>query len=252
MLRDTRVCSGELYIGRNAGEKILDEIANAKKSLKIVTPYVSDEFVHILLERVRDGIGVCLILSSDFLDSQFKRAEIYRKIIKQNRQTDVQNLKRRKTGLITAYAGYFCTIFFLILGFKFDIPHYMFAASFLPLFLAIHIFFYHIRIYQYSYEQLIKLSVTMSPYSVHRAGQDEDKYFTHAKIFIVDEKMAYVGSLNFTKAGFHRNYETRVLFNEPSIVRSISSEFDYLFSNENTNYLDLKDLEKALFNEPAH
>src|SRR5690606_10728568 len=62
------------------------------------------------------------------------------------------------------------------------------------------------RIFNYKYSQLFPFKVFVSPDKV-------DTYkntFIHGKIYIIDDEIVYMGSLNFTGSGTKENYETRI------------------------------------------
>lgn len=51
----------------------------------------------------------------------------------------------------------------------------------------------------------------------------------HAKIFIFDDRVAYVGSSNLTSAGLERNYEGVIEIDDPQQVRSIKRDTQIFF-----------------------
>jgi phosphatidylserine/phosphatidylglycerophosphate/cardiolipin synthase-like enzyme len=251
MLKETLINSGEIYIGRNVGERIITDLESSKKSIKIVTPYISADFVDLLVQYAKSNIDITLILSDDFVDKEYKRNEIFKKIIKQKRHTDENKKKKRRIGFGLVYVSYLIITLFLIIGFKEKIQHFEYAGFLFPLFFLLHFIIKKIPIYSYTYEHLIKFAIIMTPYSIPNKFND-NHYLTHSKIFIFDDRIAYMGSMNFTKMGFYKNYETRVKIIEENVIKSISSEIDDLFSNSNTYYLNLDVLAKSIYIEPRH
>lgn len=67
-INDNVSCS--LYLGRNAGERIKNYIRNAKKSIKIFSPYFSGELIDLLLEKTESVKDIKLI-------SSFKISDLY-------------------------------------------------------------------------------------------------------------------------------------------------------------------------------
>jgi len=53
----------------------------------------------------------------------------------------------------------------------------------------------------------------------------------HGKIYIIDNKIAYLGSLNLTTMGTKYNYETRIRITDAEAVNEINEEFYELFNN---------------------
>lgn len=84
------------------------------------------------------------------------------------------------------------------------------------------------RIYEYHYSQLFPFKVFRSPNKLY----DQSKaIFIHGKIYIIDDRIVYTGSLNFTIGGTSSNYETRVRTEDPAAVRKIVDEFYALFNS---------------------
>lgn len=53
--------NNEIYIGRKAGKELLEDIHNAKKSVKIISPYLGPEYVKDLIGVKEKGVEVSLI-----------------------------------------------------------------------------------------------------------------------------------------------------------------------------------------------
>ncbi len=92
------------------------------------------------------------------------------------------------------------------------------------------------KIFNYKYSQLFPFNVFVSPEKV-------DSYkntFIHAKIYIIDDEIVYMGSLNFTGSGTKDNYETRIRTTDRNAVSKVVEEFDQLFF--------ILDFQKEIFN----
>ncbi len=71
------------------------------------------------------------------------------------------------------------------------------------------------------------------PVSIYK--KERDKKFIHAKLFIIDDHIAYLGSLNFTTSALEPNsynYESRIHITDKSTVRELNKEFEYLKNNK--------------------
>lgn len=53
----------------------------------------------------------------------------------------------------------------------------------------------------------------------------------HAKMFIVDNRVCYIGSANLTDTSLHYNLELGVMLAEKDIIRQLSGFFDLIFEN---------------------
>ena len=53
--------------------------------------------------------------------------------------------------------------------------------------------------------------------------------FFHAKFYIIDDELAYVGSINFTGKGLEKSIETCITLKDPNAVQKLIVFFDQLF-----------------------
>jgi len=51
-------------------------------------------------------------------------------------------------------------------------------------------------------------------------------YLIHAKVIVVDQHRAILGSMNFTKAGIDRNRELSVITDEPQVIQPLNNTFE--------------------------
>jgi phosphatidylserine/phosphatidylglycerophosphate/cardiolipin synthase-like enzyme len=149
----------DFYIGINAGKKLKGSIDNAKESIKILSPYLSESEISEL-EKMRTKfinedkkVRFSIITSASDKDTNPSHREALRKLV----------VKVNKN-----YETTFNTVF----------------------------------VYDNS---------------------------VHAKLYIIDDKIAYGGSLNFTYKGLFSNFETcTTIFDEKS-VKELSDYFDKFF-----------------------
>ena len=62
------VTNCEIYIGQDAGKKVFNDIKNAKKTLKIVSPYLSSSYVNELVSLHNKNVDVQLITTDKIKD----------------------------------------------------------------------------------------------------------------------------------------------------------------------------------------
>ena len=59
----------------------------------------------------------------------------------------------------------------------------------------------------------------------------------HAKVYIIDDEIAYIGSANVTKAGIRQltpgNYEAGILTDDPELVSSVKEFFSMIWEDKN-------------------
>ena len=82
--------SGELYIGKGAGKRLLRYVGNAQKSVKVFSPYMSASFISTLFDKSEQGLNIKCVtqIVSDTEDKYLSKDtfgldRIHRRFIKQ-------------------------------------------------------------------------------------------------------------------------------------------------------------------------
>ena len=80
--------SCDIYMGSGAGTKLLKEIGNAQKSVKICSPYLSPKMIDKLVWLHQQGIEVALITSDTYDARNQKLEDSIRPLVVQHRHLD--------------------------------------------------------------------------------------------------------------------------------------------------------------------
>jgi phosphatidylserine/phosphatidylglycerophosphate/cardiolipin synthase-like enzyme len=215
-----------IYIGKEAGKEILHEIRHAKKSVKIVSPYLSPDYVKELIKLHREGKQVTLITCDKIGEtaySDFKISDLIEK--KEIHDNKASKLKKRLlkssmwlgiAALIFGISAFFFTPLFVFAG-------VLMLASFISL-----ISFSFISGYTYKYDPIFRIKVFDST-SGEKPWSTE---LIHSKIFVIDEGVAFLGSVNFTYSGFKKHYETVIRVEDKGAVADISEEVEKLYASD--------------------
>lgn len=246
----------DFYLGQGAGKKLLEDINRARHSIKIISPYLTPGLIHSLIARHQAGVDVRLITMDNIEDYYGSYEKNIYKLIRQHRSvdTDAENVRNKwmRQAEIIALAGYGLlgiSILSAVIMAERTLLYGMFPAIFLIL---LHQVYRHYirnkRIYEYHYSQLFPFKVFRSPNKLY----DQSKaIFIHGKIYIIDDRIVYTGSLNFTIGGTSSNYETRVRTEDPAAVRKIVDEFYALF-NSPYDQRDIQSWGRLLYEEPIN
>lgn len=253
MFYNNAVC--DIYIGKSAGAKLLQDIRNAKRNVKIVSPYLSPSLIKELIFLHTKGINISLI-TSDEIEDFYGYDKNINKLIVQKRHVD-EKAKQSRDHLISLSG----TLLFVIIGLAiilvpliFLLKEWKFAYGFT---LVVLLFFVrdfvvrqikNKRIYHYTYKQLFPFKVFISPNN----GNSFNKTFIHSKIYVIDDEIAYMGSLNFTGKGIKDNHETRIRTADPNAVAKIVEEVNNIFFNSNLAERDLQFWGSQLYPEPIN
>mgnify|MGYP001076114329 FL=1 len=245
----------DIYIGKGAGKKLLHDIENANDSVKIMSPYLSPNLIKELINLHSRNIPVQLITTDNIEDYKKDQEKIIYKLILQNRESDYEAiLKRNKLNKIKTIFGYLT--FALVIAVCGSYAYFIdlrVALGIIPiiLFFTINRIYKSLvknkRIYNYWYSQLFPFKVFMSPYQTELSDT-----FIHGKIYIIDDRIAYLGSMNFTTSAAKYNYETRIRITDPRALKEINDEFHELFNNSNLPIRDIQFWGKQLYQEPIN
>tara|TARA_R110002051_G_scaffold290773_1_gene354442 strand:- start:72261 stop:73022 length:762 start_codon:yes stop_codon:yes gene_type:complete len=242
-------------MGTGAGTKLLKEIGNAQRSVKISSPYLSPKMVDELVWLHKQGIKVTLITSDKYDSRSYCQEKSIQPLVVQNRHLDEEANRMRKRWLFTQKAFMAVSIALTLL----------LVILFLTSYNSTHIFAFGIafllflssryarrqtkntKIYSYTYSPLFPFKVFVAPDSY----QINDM-FIHGKIYIIDGHTAYLGSLNFTESGTKYNYETRIRVTDIEAVRKIEEEFDALYDHRDLAFFGIEEWGKFFYNEPIN
>ncbi|MCK0191753.1 phospholipase D family protein [Arenibacter sp. F20364] len=244
-----------VYIGTGAGKKLMEEIENAKRSVKIVSPFLSPFLVKKLIDLHYRGVEVQLITMDTIEDFYGDRQKNICQLIIQDKSIDIDaKALRLKWINIKRWLYFFLMVMILeLVVIAYNIQDRMVLWGGIPLLLAwllIRNYTSKIRnakIYKYSYRQLF-------PFKVFTTA-DSHSYshpFIHGKLYLIDDGIAYLGSLNFTGNGTKNNYETRIRIEDRKAIKELVGEFDALFHNENYLEKELTEWGKELYLEQGN
>lgn len=232
-----------LYIGKNAGKRIENNILRAKKSVKILSPYISPGLIDLLLLKQEEGVDIKLISSGQPRSSLLlKKLVFQQRIVDENAKVKRKNLHSINLYLIYLFITY--VVILVILSFaKVSMKWYVYTIPPTVLFIAADILkskIDKIKIYDYNYS---------TPFFI-KFINDPELYF-HSKIYIIDDSKAFIGSLNFTHRGFFKNFETCITINDKNIINELSEYFNYIAYCP-CRQLDLAKYGPDLYKEPIN
>lgn len=245
---------GDIYIGKESGKMILDDIRKAKKSVRVMSPYLSAGLVDMLLDRFTRGVHVELVTSGYMEDHAHNDKNCYR-IIQQHKQVDEQLRNRKQffqwTGItlmitfgilaITKLEG-----LFLPTAERSDFIGFGIFAGIILMGHLMRKYAEGIRFLNYSYSSLFPIKIFSSYFSRSKADRSKD-FNLHSKLYIIDDCIAYLGSVNFTRSGCLFNHETRIRITDPQAIRQLRQEFSELLWNEHYNHTSVEEWGRELY-----
>lgn len=247
--------AGDIYIGKGAGSMILEDMLAAKKSIRVMSPYLSAKLVDVLLDRLSNRVHIELITSDSVEDHKYTPDKNAYKIVRQHTHID-QQLKSRKqffhwTGIgVMVLFGFFALLKLPdVLTPLVTLRDIVEELIFIGLASAGHFTWKQsktMRFHYYSYSPLFPLKIFYSYYA--RKTTDRSRSFTlHSKLYIIDDRIAYLGSVNFTTSGHKYNHESRIRITDPHAVRQLKEEFEELLSDEYYNHRSVTEWGRELY-----
>lgn len=235
----------EVYVGRKAGEELIRQIKNAKESVKIVSPYLTPKYVEELIDVQKKGVQVTLLTADEVKEGYGNYSNLsHRDLIRQEQILDEEKSIERSKGMKWAGLSALLIILWGIFGLNYlIIPNIIISGM-------IFAKFYSKVIYSYKYHSIFtRLRVF---YSQHKKNELlRGDHLVHSKIYVIDEKVAYVGSVNYTYDGTITNYECLVRIDDLNAVSKISNEVEELYSS-NRMFIDIDKWGRKIYPEPAH
>ena len=278
--------SGELYIGKGAGKRLLRYVDNAQKSVKVFSPYMSASFISTLFDKSEQGVNVeCVTqIVSDTEDKQLSKDtfgldRIHRRCIKQTAYVNQEKQNEKERRLRNAHKSLKLSLGLLVaalLSFLLSIASFqnfidhslsealrqgelsfgvISPALFFWLFIFLAIFSLCVFLTANSNRKLAEnISTSEFQYDFTKKfcllstrANKSGMPFPHLKLLIVDEKTAFLGSLNFTVSGVNNNLESCVRIDDPASISQLSSCFNDLYEELNPYALSADYLGKYYF-----
>ncbi len=239
--------NSKISLGRGNGMEILKAIKNAKTSVKIVSPYLSPDYIKELIKLHNKNVQITLI-TCDNLEtnnwSDFKHSDIINRTkIEDNKLSKARKLKKKLVKISLIFLLISIVSFFLSV----ILPILLYLSVFLIIIVVLIFGFAFILedyVYEYpsyNYNPIFRLKVFDSKSGINPQSTN----LIHSKIFLIDEKILFLGSANFTYSAFNTHYETIMQIQDIQAISDISNEIENLF---NSNDLREKSFEE-LFRE---
>lgn len=254
----------DVYIGTGAGTMLNKSIDKAKKSIWIVSPYLSPSLIEKLLAKQNEGVEVRLITSCDSMkhaNSLVEDVLIERPVKKTTLKPMLEPTPKRQTSRhpqpLAKAVGYLAIAALLAGGALAFWGQYVWAG--LALLGAVTFAWGKERLgkknvetntnnrppsqpQEPSYKVAAYKPTPQLPFKMFRKN-DKKKDYIHSKMYVIDDEEAFLGSLNFTYDGTKNNHETRIKLTEPAVVAKIKQEIESLY-HSNREEVTIEELKK--------
>jgi len=188
----------EIRVGRGLEDFFVERLRRAERRLWVVSPWVSKEFIPILLEAKARGVDVKLITTDDLTPAH---REALRMLITPKRELVRRGSRiARAVGLAMVVVGLIAALFTAGLGLIISIVGAL-------VLIARGLDRYRVRYTSQLGDDLVVYSL--------QPGRG-----VHAKIYIVDDMLG-IGSPNLTVAGVRENFEALCWIKDPKLVEEV-------------------------------
>lgn len=238
----------DLSLGINAGTNVYNDILRAQKNVLVVSSHVSEESIDLMLKKHVQGVNVMLITSTDF-EGESESKGIYKKLITQSRHINESKKRYRLIGLVLMYATIIGSMVSTVAGILLNNFTYFWPLIALPIGFLFVALLNKLQVYKYKYIANMPFHVVASPY---RDPNTSNQVFINSKIYIVDDEIAYLGSANFTQAGFEDHYESMFRILDRNAVSYLYQEINRLITDQNRLFRDINFIGKHIYPEPIN
>jgi phosphatidylserine/phosphatidylglycerophosphate/cardiolipin synthase-like enzyme len=239
----SKIFDADLYIGQNAGKTIEYHIAHAAKSIKIISPYLSEGLVQLLIAKQNQGVDVALLTSDDKRHfNNPENSKLLRDVIIQNQYENDKKQEIRKwilrvIGVIALACFAVISVMFILHKLEVLVSSEYFIKILIPIVVVeiiLIVIWKKIRIFTYTYRTPFPLIFVIDPWNMSKYEKSvyTNNAFFHVKLFIIDVKKAFLGSVNLTTKGMLYNVESCIAIENQINVQRLSDYFDRLFDQD--------------------
>ncbi|MDF9801066.1 phosphatidylserine/phosphatidylglycerophosphate/cardiolipin synthase-like enzyme [Catalinimonas alkaloidigena] len=248
-----------IHMGPSVGKQLLEDIRSARQEVTVLSPFLNEEQMHLLLQLHAQNVRITLITTlCHNMIGNLQGYDFREKLIKQYRRKnhDAEQKKESLKGIITFL--YFALTAF-VLGCIYTYFYYYTYAQICMLFLTVLTLIVlfataaelrNTSVYYYSYRTIFPLKIFIDP--GNQRIKNSSKHFIHAKAFIIDQKIAYLGSADFTCLSLSSNYESIIRIEDRGAIQELHSEIMRLYksTSKDMDFVDTEAWGKMIYDEP--
>lgn len=241
----------DLYIGTEAGQKLMEDIGNAKRSIKIISPVLLPLLAKELIDLHYRDIGVQLVTMDSIEDFHGPGQKILQQFVIQDRSLDFEKealrsmwIKRKRLLIYLSFA-----MVLLLCGMAIK-EGLIVVWGVLPLLLVLSLIWYYTlkignaKIYKYFYRSLFPSQIIAVPNS-----QSHSNPFLYEKMYLIDDEIVYLGALNFFDDGTKGSHGIQIRITDQNVIKELVHEFETFFHNVDLPKMDIAQWGRKMYTE---
>ena len=248
-----------VHMGLSAGKALMEAIGQAKRELLVLSPYLTTAQLQLLIQMHERGVKVNLITTiSEGNIGNVEGYDYRTELIRQHKRSDkdAQEKKEYIQGMISFLI--FALLAFVLSSVLTYLYYHTYAwAVLLALSLLTLAFLLaciselaRTSVYRYTYKTIFPIRVFIDP--GNRKIRNASRHFIHAKLFIVDREVAFLGSADFTCSSLRHNYESVVRTEDALAIQELQAEVQKLFGNADDamDFVNIEEWGRMIYDEP--
>jgi len=259
----------DIYFGSGAGTEIREKIKAARKGILVVSPFLAKSrqpqqgeaaLCILLAQKAEAGIPVMLVTTEAAFQPSYDNP-IY-SLINQDPVNDPAAIEKKAKLKLHARIWMTINIILILLcvtAFFLGNQPLMsiISVGFIILSFLLNQIPYRrskmIQTFHYKYQPKGNMRIKILKNYDHMRRRENGHIQTlHSKIYCIDSEVAYIGSMNFTEAGFKYNFESRVKIKDANIVADIESYWQKFFNDNNIPEIPWGPLAASCFEIPIN
>ncbi len=222
----------DIYIGTDAGIRVLEDIESAESSVRIVSPYLSSGMVDKLMQLYRRGVSVELLTMAESKDAL--RPHMDELFIRP---------KRRIGGMFRGIMV--CTWVLLpvvVIGAILQLLRHnagLFKGITLPGWIdkisgeSLLVVAGALLLYILLYKLCLRITRNLPAFQYTllfpiRVFKPKGRALVHSKVYIIDNRIIYLGSLNFSRNGMEKSFETHMRSEDMELIEKTQGAIEDL------------------------
>lgn len=248
-----------IQMGPKAGKAIMDSISQARQELLVLSPLLTATQLKLLIKMHEQGVKVNLVTTISGQNiGNVDGYDYRRELIKQHKYHDKHAAQKKES--LKGYISFlfFALAAFIIIGVLAYFYYHPYAWIVLAALALVSLFLLLVcsaevartSVCRYTYKTIFPIRVFIDP--CNQKIRNASRHFIHAKLYIIDQAIAYLGSADLTCSSLESNYESVVRTEDPTAIQELQAEVQKLLGSAQDafDFVDVEEWGRMIYSEP--